>query len=145
MRAIRNTGVDFDAQFCVWRKRKSLARKRKQIFNLLGSEIRRRSAAPMKLHNRSRTRNAEADSINFLFQNIEIRRRNFFIFLNDYVARAKQAQALAEGNVHVEGNWCARSVSFGVNFLEIVDAEGVVPDGCGGIASVARSGAIVAG
>src|SRR5258708_1643345 len=67
MRAVRNPRIDFDAQFCVRRKRKSFARKREQVFNLLRSEIRRRSSAPVKLYNWPRTRNAEADAINFLF------------------------------------------------------------------------------
>ena len=65
------------------------------------------------------------------------------ILLNDDVAGAEQAQALAEGKMHVERNGAARFVGRAIALLEIVGAEIVLPDGSGRIAGVARAGAIV--
>ena len=75
----------------------------------------------------------------------KIRRRDAVIFCDDHVAGAEQAKAFAEGQVHVERDGRARGFGLGVDVFEVVGAEGVLPDGRGGIAGVARARAIVAG
>jgi hypothetical protein len=86
-----------------------------------------------------------ADVFDFAFQDVEVGRRDGFVFLDDYVAGAEEAEAFAEGDVHVEGDWGFGLVGLGVNFFEVVGVEGVVPDRGGGVAGVAGAGAIVAG
>src|SRR5690349_2660426 len=46
--------------------------------------------------------------------------------------------------MHVERNRSLRGVGLRVNFLEVVDAEGVIPDRCRRVAGISWSGAIVA-
>ncbi len=88
-------------------------------------------------------RNETGDVLDFISQSGEIRRRYGVILLNDHVAGAEEAQAFAEGKMHVERNRAARFVGLAIALLEIVGAEIVLPDGSGGIAGVARAGAIV--
>ena len=66
-------------------------------------------------------------------------------FCDDHVAGAEEAEAFAEGDVHVERDRGLGGVGLGVDAFEIVGAEGVVPDGRGGVAGVAGAGAVVAG
>src|SRR4029077_7452738 len=88
-------------------------------------------------------RNAAADALHLLLQHVEIGRRDTLVLLNDYVAGAKEAETFAEGNVHVQRNWCACTLGFFVYALEIGRAEGIVPDRSSGIAGIAWPGAIV--
>src|ERR1700675_1088453 len=81
----------------------------------------------------------------FALQNIEIGYGDALIFLNNYVACAKQAQAFAEGKMHVQRNRRLRALRFGVNRFQIAGAKGVIPDRRRWIAGVTRPGAIIAG
>ena len=101
VRSRRDTGIDFDADFAVWRKVETLARKSEEVFDLHRGKIRGRAAAPMELHNGAIFRNATADALRFTLEHIQIRRRDTFVFLNHHVAGAEQAKALAEGDMHV--------------------------------------------
>src|SRR5262249_24113331 len=106
--------IDFDAHLSIRRKCEELARRAKQVFDLRRHQLRWCSAAPMKLHYLPIPRNAAAYALQLPLQNLEIRWRNILVLLNDDVASAKQAQALAEGNVHVDRNWRARPIRFHV-------------------------------
>src|SRR5262249_39608246 len=72
MVAIRNARVHFNTEFGVGSKGKAVPRERKQLFDLLRSEIGWCATAPVELHDRTRAGNAKADAIDLLFQNIEI-------------------------------------------------------------------------
>src|SRR6266853_1694625 len=77
--------INLDSNLGAGGKRKPGAHGRKQIFNLLGSQIGGGAAAPMKLNDLAPLRNAAANAIQFLFQNTEIRGSYALIFLNDHV------------------------------------------------------------
>ena len=51
MRVRRHARIDLDADLRVRRERKSLGREAEQAFHLFRRQIRRRAAAPVKLHN----------------------------------------------------------------------------------------------
>src|SRR5271170_3775203 len=102
MSAIGNARINLDADLRVWGEGKSLARVAEEIFHLRGSQIGGRSAAPVKLNHRTVFGNALADMLDLAFQGIEIRDGDVLVFLNRNVARAEQAEAFAEGNVHVQ-------------------------------------------
>src|ERR1700722_739994 len=135
--------VDFDADFRVGRKIKMLACEPKQILKLLWSQICRGTAAPMELHYRAIARDSSSHLFDFSLQNIEIRYRDAFVFLNNYVTRAKQTQAFAEGKMHVQRNGCLRPLRLGVDGFEIIRTERVIPDWRSGVAGVTRSRAII--
>ncbi len=67
MRAVRDAGVDFDAEFGIGCEREAFAREGEEVFDLFGREISRSATAPVKLHDRTGTRDGEADAIDFLF------------------------------------------------------------------------------
>src|SRR5437879_5469682 len=96
-----NAGIDFNSDFRIRGKGESRADRSKQVFNLVRREICWSAAAPMKLDDFALFRNAATDPLHLLLQHSEIRRRHALILLNNHVAGAKQAQALAEWNVHV--------------------------------------------
>src|SRR4029453_12457179 len=95
----------------------------KKILELLGRRVCRGAASPVELHDFAFARNRFADPRNFLFQNVKIGKCDSLVFLNDDVARAKQAQTFAEGKMHVERNGSARRVRRGVNRSEIRGTE----------------------
>jgi hypothetical protein len=63
--------------------------------------------------------------------------------LNDDVARAKEAEAFAEGDVHVERYRCPGTLGFFVDPFEVGGTESVVPDRGRRIAGIARAGTVV--
>jgi hypothetical protein len=62
-----DTRVDLDADLRVGSKGKSLRRETEKILHLRRSQIRGRSAAPMKLYDLTGTGNARADMLDFSF------------------------------------------------------------------------------
>src|SRR5271156_2504610 len=143
MGAIGDARVNLDADLRVWREGESLARVAEQIFHLCGSQIGGRSAAPVKLNHRTIFGNALADVFDLAFQGVEIWDGDVLVFLNGNIARAEQAEAFAEGNVHVERKWRGIFFGAGVEAFQIVGAEIIFPDRRGGIAGVARTGPII--
>ena len=97
----------------------------------------------MKLHDGPIAGNEFADVLDFPFECFDVRRRNAMILGDHHVARAEQAQAFAEGKMHVERNRRARRIRARVELFQIVRAEIILPDRRGGIAGVARPRAIV--
>ena len=81
--------------------------------------------------------------LDFALENLDVRRRDAVIFGDHHVARAEQAQALAEGKMHVERNRRARGIGRRVELLEIVRAEIILPHRRRGIAGVTRPRPIV--
>ena len=76
-------------------------------------------------------------------ENFDVRRRDAVILGDHNVAGAEQAEAFAEGKMHVKRNRSARRVGRRVELLEVVRAEIILPDRGRGIAGVARSRPIV--
>ena len=101
-------------------KREAFSRGAKQILDLFGRQIGGRTAAPMKLHHFTFTRNSATHALHFVLQHAEIRRRDSLIFLNDHVACAKQTQAFAEGKMHVQRNRRLRRVCLFMHFFQII-------------------------
>src|SRR6185437_17118209 len=93
--------IDLDSHLSVRGKREALARGPEQILDLLRRKIRRCPATPMELHHLAVARNSAAHAPQFALQHPQVRRRNSLVLLDDYVASAEQAQAFAEGNMHV--------------------------------------------
>src|SRR5882762_9324446 len=145
MRERGYSGVDLDADFTVGIELKMFLCEREEILDLLGREVGGCAAAPMELDYGAILRDATADALHFLLEHVKIGWGDTFVFLDDDVARAEEAEAFAEGNVHVEGDGGAGGFGLGVNFFEIGRAEAVVPNGGRGIAGVTRAGAIVLG
>src|SRR6266581_4740806 len=104
-----------------------LFRKCEKIFDLFGGQVGWRAAAPMELDHGAISRDAAADALHLLLQHVKIRRRDALVFLNDDVAGAKEAEAFAEGNVHVERDRRPGLLSLLVHPFEIGGAESVVP------------------
>ncbi len=94
---------------------------------------------------RALARNHSRDVVDFLLERGEIGNRHALIFLDRDVARAKKAKAFAERKMHVQRERRAAQIGGGVAPFEIVGAEIVLPNRSGGIAGVARAGAIVFG
>lgn len=145
MLAAGDARVDFDADFGVGGKCEVILGEAEEVFDLCGSEIGGSAAAPVELDYRAIFGNTVADAGDFALQDFQVGRGDAFVFLDDYVAGAEEAEALAEGDVHVEGDWGFGCVGLGMDFFQVGGAEGVIPDGGGGVAGVARAGAIVAG
>ena len=145
MFATRDAGIDFNADFSVGSEIEVFAGEAEKVFDLRGSQIRGSAAAPMELNDWAIAGNAAADASHFALQDFQVRWRDALIFLDDDVARAEEAQALAKGNVHVEGDRRFSALGLFVDFFEVGGAEGIVPDRRGGIAGVARTGTVVAG
>src|SRR6267142_4689381 len=143
MCARSHAGVNLDANLTAGIEMKMLFRESEQILDLLGRQVGWRAATPMELDHRAIFRNAAADAPHLLLQHVEIGRCDALVFLNDDVAGAKEAEAFAEGNMHVERNGSFATFGFFVYALEIGRAEGIVPDRSRGIARIARSGTIV--
>src|SRR5271170_6700677 len=99
----------------------------------------------MELYDLALPRNAAADALEFALQNAEVRRSDLFVFLNDDVARAEQAEALAKGNMRVQRNRRPSAIRFLMHFFQVVRSEGIIPDRRGRIAGVTRTGPIVSG
>jgi hypothetical protein len=97
----------------------------------------------MKLHYRAVARYEAADVFNFPLERLNVRRRYAVILCDHDVTRAKKAQAVAEGEMHVKGNRRVRRVRGGVILFKIVRPEIILPHRRGGIAGVARSRAII--
>ena len=144
VRARGHTRIYLDPDLRVRRKREALPRVGEQVLDLLGGKIRRRSAAPVKLRHLALARNAMADVISLLFQHVQIRRRNSLVFLDDYVTRAEQAQAFAEGKMHVQRNGAALFLRRGQRCFVFFWSEGVGPHRCRGVAGVTGSRLVVA-
>ena len=143
MRVRGDARIDLDADFRVRRERKPLGREAEQCFHLFRRQISGRAAAPVKLHDGPLARNEAADVLDFALESFDVGRRDAVILGDDHVAGAEQAQALAEGKMHVERNGSARRIGRRVELFEIVRAEIVLPDRRGGIARVARPRTIV--
>ena len=135
--------VNFDANLAFGVEMEMLFGEREQILDLLGRQIGWRAAAPVELHDGTSLGDAAADALHLLLQDVKIGRRDAFVFLNDDVAGAKEAQALAERDVHIERDGRPDTLGFFVHTFEIGGPESVVPNGRGGIAGVARAGTIV--
>src|SRR5437762_3787662 len=113
--------VDLDANFTVGIEMEMLFRECEQVLNLFGCQVRRCAAAPMELDHRAILRDAAADAFHLPLQHLKIGWRDTLVLLDDDVARAKEAEAFAEGNVHVQRNgvlarsasWCTLSRSAG--------------------------------
>ena len=136
--------IDLDTDFGIKGEREALARVGEKIVDLFGREISRGAAAPMELRYGTIAANTTRDTIDFLFESGEIGRSDALIFLNDDVARAEEAEAFAERKMHVERDGRAFGVGVFDGGFKIAGAERVNPDRSGGIAGVARAGAIVA-
>src|SRR5882762_9646738 len=135
--------VNLDANLTVGIEMKMLFRESEQILDLFGRQVGWRAAAPMELDHGAILGDAAADALHFLLQHVEIGWCNAFVFLNDDVAGAKEAEAFAEGNMHVERNGSFGTLGFFVYALEIGRAEGIVPDRSRRIARIARPRTIV--
>ena len=136
VRLRRHARIDLDADFRVRRERKPFGRETEQAFHLFRRQIRRRAAAPVKLHDGPFAGHESADVLDFPFENFDVRRRDAMILGDDDVAGAEQAQTLAEGKMHVERNRSTRLVGRGVELLEVTRAKIILPDRRRGIARV---------
>src|SRR2546429_5769574 len=88
----------------------------------------------MKLDHGTISRDAAADALHLLLQNVEVGRRDALVLLNDDVASAKEAETFTEGNVHVKRNGRPGTLGFFVDALEIGGAERIVPHQRGRVA-----------
>ncbi len=127
VRLRRHPRIDLDPDLRVRRKFKPLGRKPEKLFHLPGHQIRRRPAAPVKLHHRPFARHKPADVLDLPLQRLDVRRRNAVILRDHHVARAKQAQAFAEGKMHVQRHRSPRRVGRRVILLQIVRPEIILP------------------
>src|SRR6202789_2468446 len=114
-----------------------------KIFHLCGSQIRGRSASPVKLNHGAIRRNALAHVFDISFQGFQVGKRDFFIFLNGNIAGAEQTEALAKGNMHVKRKRRSFFFRARVKTLQIVGTEILFPHRRGGIAGVTRAGPII--
>ncbi len=135
--------VDFDADFGLGSKRKGGRGESKQIFHLFWGQVCGRAAAPMELHDFARARDEAPGVLDLMLEGSQVSRHLVMVLGDDHVARAKQAEALAKREVHVQGDRRARLFRLFVGALQIVGAEILFPNRRRGIAGVARAGAIV--
>jgi hypothetical protein len=119
-------------------------REAKEFFNLRRSEIGGSAASPVKLHDGAITGNAATDVLDLSLQYVQVRGRDTLVFLDDDIARAEEAETLAKRDVHVERHGRFGALGFFVNFFQVSGAEGIIPDGRGGVAGVPGTGTVVA-
>ena len=143
MRERCDARIDLNPDFCVRRERKTLCREAEQAFHLFRRQIRGCATAPVKLHHGPLARNEAADVLDFALQNFNVGRCHAVILGDHHVAGAEQAQAFAEGKMHVQGHRRSRGVGRGIELFQIVRTEIILPDRRGGIARVARARTIV--
>src|SRR6266478_6288230 len=143
MLATGYTGVDFDPNLTVGVEMEMFFRECEEILDLLGCQVGGSAAAPMELDYGAILRDALADALHLLLQNVKIGWRDAFVFLNDDVARAKETEAFTEGNMHVQRDRRSGMLGFFMHFFQIDRAESVVPDRSGGITGIARPRTIV--
>src|SRR5215813_5535395 len=136
--------VDLDADFRVGRKSEALFAVAKKIFELRGRRVGRRPAAPVELDDFAFAGNRPRDPRDLFLQDFEVGKRDALVLLDDDVASAEQAQAFAEGKMHVERYRGKRGISGRVHLLEVGRLERVVPHRSGRITGIARAGAVVA-
>src|SRR5207247_458796 len=120
--------VNFDANLTVGVEVEMFSGECEQILDLFRSQIGWRAAAPMKLDHGTISRDAAADALHLLLQNVEVGRRDALVLLNDDVASAKEAETFTEGNVHVKRNGRPGTLGFCVDALEIGGTESIVLD-----------------
>src|SRR5580692_9400079 len=145
MFAAGDARVNFDADFSVGGEGEVIACEAEEVFDLWRSQVGGSATAPVELDYGAIFGDAAADAGDFALQDFEVGGRDAFVFLDDDIAGTEEAEAFAEGDVHVEGDGGFGAIGFFVNFFQVGGAEGVVPDGGGGVAGVAGAGAVVAG
>src|SRR5262249_31115560 len=116
-----------------------------KVFKLRGGRVGGCAAAPMELHDFATARDGLRYTGNFFLQDVEIGKGNSLVLLDDDVAGAKKAEALAKGQMHVKGNRSAGGVGGRVDFFQLGGAKGIVPHRGGGIAGITRARAVVMG
>jgi hypothetical protein len=77
-------------------------------------------------------------------QYVQVRGRDALVFLDDDIAGAEQAEALAKRDMHVQRDGGFGTLRFFVNFFEVRGAKGIIPDRRGRVAGVTRTGTVVA-
>src|ERR1700752_487554 len=87
----RNTQINLDSDFCVFREAEVVTSDSEQVLNLLRRQIRGSAAAPMKLYDLSIARNATADPLHLALQHPQIGRSDVFVLLNDHITSTEQA------------------------------------------------------
>src|SRR5258707_123720 len=112
MRAGGYSGVNLDANLAVRIEAEMFFGEGEKIFDLFGCQVGGSATAPVELDNGTILRDATANALHFLLQDVKIRRGDAFVLLNDDVACAKETEAFAERNMHVERNGCAGTLSF---------------------------------
>src|ERR1700680_1917781 len=142
--ARRDTRIDFDADFGVGREREVIPGEAEKVFDLRRSQIGGSAAAPVELHHGAVAGNAAADMFDLSLQYVQIWGRDALVFLDDDVAGAEEAETLAKRDVHVERDGGFGALGLFVDFFEVGRAEGVVPNGRGGVAGVTRAGTVIA-
>ena len=145
MFAAGDAGVDFDADFGIGGEGEVGAGDAEEVFDLRRSQIGGSAAAPVELDYWAIFGNAAADAGDFALEDFEVGRRDALVFLDDDVAGAEEAETFAKRDVHVEGDGGFGGVGLGVDFFQVGGAEGVVPDGGGGVAGVAGAGTVITG
>src|SRR5579862_4994021 len=104
MRWSGDARINLDANLRVGSECKTLCGVTEKLLHLLGRQVSGSSASPVKLHNGTVAGDEPADMLDFPLENLNIRRRDAVILGDHHIARAEQAQAVAEGKMHVERN-----------------------------------------
>src|SRR5580704_2753519 len=145
MFAAGDARVNFDADFSVGGEGEVIACEAEEVFDLWRSQVGGSATAPVELDYGAIFGDAAADAGDFALQDFEVGGRDALVFLDDDVAGAEEAEALAEGDVHVERDGGFGCLGLLMDFFQVGRAEGVVPDGGGGVTGGAGAGAVVAG
>src|ERR1700722_13132108 len=98
--------IDLDSNLGVGGKGESFAGVAEKIFHLRGSEIGWRASAPVKLSDGPFAGHSRANVTDFFLERVQVGNRYTFVFLNGDIAGAEQAEAFAEGKMHVKRNGC---------------------------------------
>src|SRR6516165_8772460 len=144
MGARGNARINLNTNFSVAGKRETLARVGEEILNLFRREVGGSAAAPMELDDLAFARNALRHTVDFFLEHRQVGRSDTLIFANDHIAGAEQAQALAEGKMHIKCHGRALAVGIVDRGFKFPGAKEVGPDRSGRKAGVAWPRTIVA-
>src|SRR5260370_24440510 len=104
MRAGGYSGVNLDANLAVRIEAEMFFGEGEKIFDLFGCQVGGSATAPVELDNGTILRDATANALHFLLQDVKIRRGDRFVLLTQDGACAKQTKAFAQKDMHGKPN-----------------------------------------
>ena len=137
--------IDLDGDLRIGPHGKGVGHDPVEALHLLGGQMGGRATAPVLLSRRARHADRPPHRLHLAGDALDVALGNARVVGDEPVAGAEVAQAAAEGNVHVDRETVLRIHIRPAQLIDELSGPVVLlPDRCGGVAGVARRGAVVA-